>query len=562
MVAGAAGMDAVLLVVAADDGVMPQTREHLEILTLLGVQHGFVALTKIDRVDADARSLAASEVQRFVQGTFLEGKPIVPLSNVTFEGFDPFYEALAALVHGVPPKPLDGLFRLPLDRSFSVQGYGTVVSGIPVRGSARLDDEVVLLPHGVTGRIRGIEVYGRTSDTVLAGQCAALNVRHFDPRMIRRGDTLTVPGFFKPERWFGCTLRLLSHEKLALKHGVSVKFHTGTAEVTATLYAMQGDVMRGGEEHLVQIRTDAPVVAGPGDYFIVRSLSPVQTVGGGMVIESLPGKLRRNRPGVTDDLRQRGQLVQDDRRFVEYCLKTARGLAARDNELAVRVKLPLGRVQAVLEDLASEKVVVSLSPKLLMHQIVAADATRRIAEQIGGFHRESPESPGMTLEQLRTAAGLDHEVLDGLVALLKADGRVVEHKGRFALAEHRATFRDEDVESIETIESLYREQTFAPPSAEDVATRTGLPLREVQRVLRILREHEQLVQVSEGMLFHREAVERARKLLVDYIRKEGRLESVRFKYLLDTTRKFALPLLDYFDRVGVTRRDGNTRYLR
>jgi len=212
MVAGAVGMDAVLLVVAADDGVMPQTREHLDILTLLGVRHGLVALTKVDRVDSESLELARAELDDYLRGTFLEDAPVLPVSSVTGEGFDGFFEALVAMMESVEPKPLDGVFRLPLDRSFSVKGYGTVVSGIPVCGSAKVDDPVELLPQGITGRIRGIEVYGRTSDTVKAGQCAALNVRQLDQRTISRGDTLTVPGYFSAGKWFVCTLRLLPFE--------------------------------------------------------------------------------------------------------------------------------------------------------------------------------------------------------------------------------------------------------------------------------------------------------------------------------------------------------------
>ena len=562
MVAGAAGMDAVLLVVAADDGVMPQTREHLDILTLLGVQHGFVALTKIDRVEPDSRELVRADIRQFVQGTFLEGAPIVPVSNVTGEGFDGFYESLAELVHRVRPKSPDGIFRLPLDRAFSVAGYGTVVSGIPLCGSARVDDEVVLLPQETRGRIRGIEVYGRPSDVVVAGQCAAINVRHLEHGDIHRGDTLTLPDCFRAETWFACTLRLLRHDKLVLPNGVKVKFHTGTSEVGASLYALQSDQMAAGEEHLVQLRTVTPVVAGPGDRFIVRTLSPVRTVGGGMIIESISGKLRRTRPQVCDDLQERARAVDDDTRFVEYCVKTAHSLATRDAEIAFRTKLPLARVQEVLQQLAVLGRVISLGSRLYLHRDTAEETCRRIRALIDDFHRQSPESPGMTWEQLRSAAALDHDVLDGVVALLRAEGRVVEQKGRWASPEHRATFGDQDRELLNRVESLFQQQAFAPPSLEAIAEQTGLALDGIRRAVRILCEHQRLIKVEEGLLFHSEAVARAREILTDFLRREGRLESVKFKYLLDTSRKYAIPLLDYFDRVGVTRRAGNTRFLK
>lgn len=219
MVAGASGIDAVMLVVAADDGIMPQTREHMEILTLLGIEHGLVALTKIDRVDADHLELVRSDLKHFLRGTFLEDAPILPVSNVTGQGYDALIETLAAMVAKIRPKRLDGVFRLPLERAFSVKGHGTVVAGIPISGSARIGDEVVLLPQGEAGRVRRIEVYGRTSEAVKAGQCAAINVGHWEHTTIGRGDTVTLPGYFTPAEWYVCQLRLLPREKLLLKNG-------------------------------------------------------------------------------------------------------------------------------------------------------------------------------------------------------------------------------------------------------------------------------------------------------------------------------------------------------
>jgi len=562
MVAGAVGMDAVLLVVAADDGVMPQTREHLDILTLLGVRHGLVALTKVDRVDSESLELARAELDDYLRGTFLEDAPVLPVSSVTGEGFDGFFEALVAMMESVEPKPLDGVFRLPLDRSFSVKGYGTVVSGIPVCGSAKVDDPVELLPQGITGRIRGIEVYGRTSDTVKAGQCAALNVRQLDQRTISRGDTLTVPGYFSAGKWFVCTLRLLPFEKIALKNGTNVKLHVGTAEVGAAIYAMKGDVIRPGEEHLVQVRTNTPVVAGPGDRYILRTLSPVRTIGGGVIVEGVPGKLKRKRPGTHKDLQQRAQAVLDDGQFVEYCVRTARSLATSDTDVAVRTKLPHDRVEEVLQDLTRRDRILALKPGLHMHSDVAADASGRVLKLVGDYHIRSPESLGITLEELRADSRIDNTVLDGIIGLLKADGRLVDRDDRIAVAGYSPSFQDEDQQLVDTIESLYRDFPFSPPSAGQLVEKTDATPDTVKKILKILREHKKLVQVDQGMVFHSEAVDRAREILIEHIQKEGKLESVRFKYLLDTTRKYALPLLDYFDRVGLLRREGNTRYLK
>ncbi len=346
MVAGASGMDGVILVVAADDGVMPQTREHLEILTLLGIRHGIVALTKIDRVEPEHREGVCADLANFLRGTFLQDSPILPVSNVTGEGFDRFLEALWDLVRKIEPKRTDGVFRMPLDRAFSVQGYGTVVSGIPVAGSAHTGDEVVLLPHNIAGRIRRIEVYGQTSDTVMAGQCAALNVGHWDQRIIRRGDTLALPGYFAPQEWFVCQLRLLPRDKLFLKSGSEVKFHTGTSDVAAMFYPLKGNHMEGGHEDLIQVRTKTPLVAGPGDYFILRTPSPVRTIGGGRIIEAVDRRLKGSRPHVYEDLQERAEAVFDETRFVEYCIRRAESPAQSPQAVAARAKVPHNRLKA------------------------------------------------------------------------------------------------------------------------------------------------------------------------------------------------------------------------
>jgi selenocysteine-specific elongation factor len=560
MVAGASGMDAVILVVAADDGVMPQTREHLDILTLLGIRQGIVALTKIDRVAPAEREGVRSKVAAFLHGTFLETAPILPLSNVTGEGFDPFLGALWDLVRSIKPRPVDGVFRLPLERGFSVQGYGTVVAGIPVSGLAHAGDEVVLLPQNLTGRIRRIEVYGQPADAVLAGQCAALNVGHWDHRTIRRGDTLTVPGFFTPAEWFVCSVRLLPREKLLLKSGAEVRFHTGTSDVAAMFYPLVGNQMQGGAAGLMQVRTKTPVVAGPGDHFILRTPSPVRTIGGGRIVEAVGRRLKGRQPGVLEDLQARAEATGDDRRFVEYCVRRGESAGVGEPALAVRTKIPHAHLHEILGELCARQRILAFPAKLYIHRDTVAEQAGRILELVGVFHRQMPESPGLPLEELRRELSVDKAVLDELLTRLKGDGRLAERNGRLALPAHRSTFRDEDAKLLEAVEALFREKPFSPPGADEVIRQTGAAPEKVRRVLGLLREHGRLVPVAEGLLFHEEAITRAREIVLAHLAKEGRLESVDFKYLLDTTRKFALPLLDYLDRLGLMRRVGNTRF--
>ena len=562
MVAGAAGMDGVLLVVAADDGVMPQTREHLDILTLLGIRHGLVALTKVDRVSAEDAELAREELADFVRGTFLDGAPILPVSNITGQGYDEFYQALQVLVGQITPKATGGVFRLPVDRAFSAPGYGTVVAGIPICGQAHLGDEVVVLPHQLNGRMKRIEVYGRTSETVLAGQCAAVNVGHWESGEIRRGDTVTLPGYFTPDAWFVCRLRLLARDKLRVKQGGEVKFHTGTTEMNAAVYNLEEGELSEPGEYLIQVRTHAPVVAGPGDHFILRSLAPVQTIGGGTIVEAVSHRLKRTRPQLREDLQQRAAAVPDDARFVEYCIRTAPALIADEGQLAARAKVLPQRLKEILAQLTRARKLVGMSAGRYMHRQTAEEACSRVLEIVSRHHAAAPDSPGVGGEQLKQATHWDKPVLDGLIVMLKTEGRLVERNQHLALPTHQATFGQRDAQHLEAVETLFRERAFQPPDAEEITQATGIPLAAVERALKLLREHGRLVWVGQGLLFHREAIDQARQRLIEHIRQEGRLESVKFKYLVDTTRKYALPLLDYFDRTGLLRREGNTRYLK
>jgi selenocysteine-specific elongation factor len=562
MVAGATGMDGVLLVIAADDGIMPQTREHLDILTLLGISHGFVAMTKIDRVGPERIEEVRHDIERLTRGTFLEGSPIQPISNITGDGFDPFIKALQALVKSIQPKPAGGVFRLPVERAFSVKGYGTVITGIPVAGTVRLGDEIVLLPENLTGRVSGLQVYGHDAETAMAGQCAAVNIRHWEAAGVARGSVLTLPGFFTPEMWMACRLRLLEHPECALKNAAKVKFHVGTSEVPGTVYLMEGDRAAPGTEALVQVRLDRPVVAGPCDRFILRLQSPPMTIGGGMVIETTPGRLRRTHPEVLADLRDRAEAVREDSTFVDYCLKTAEAVTATEADLARRAKVLPARLREILKVLAADGRAIPLPVLGYIHRVQAEQSERRILEAMAAFHKASPESPGLSLDELLAATGLAKPLAEAIVARLTAAGKVATRSGRLAVASHRPAVADEDQRAIDQVERAFLDRLFSPPSPEEVAAVTGVAPARAAKAVRLLTEQQKLVQVAPGMLFHRDALARARQIITDYIRKEGQMESVKLKYLLDTTRKFAIPLVDYFDRVGLTRAVGHTRYLR
>jgi len=601
MVAGASGIDGAIFVIAADDGVMPQTREHLDILTLLGVKYGIVALTKVDCVEPERVQNVTAEVKDFLVGTFLEDAPILPVSGVTGQGFDVFYEALQELVGTIEPKRTDGVFRLPVERTFSVKGYGTVVTGIPVAGTAKIGEAMTLFPQGTKGRIKAIQVYKRDSEIAMVGQCAALNVPQWDYKTVKRGNVVTLGEFFQPQQWYLCKLRVLPHIKSPLKNGTKIKFHTGTSEIVATVYLLEESRATAGSECLVQIILNEPVVAAPRDRFILRTLSPVQTIGGGMIVEALSKKLKRKHPQTVQDVKDRAQAVLTDKDFAEYCIKTAEAFAVNETELSIRTKILPERLKAIIAELVQQDKVLYLDSKLYIHTETADNVQKQLLNIVSDFHHSKPESPGLSIEQLldarcrmldaRRESSIEYResriVFDSILRLLISQGKLVERKHRLALSEHRETFSEDEQKLLQSVESLFADRPFNPPKYEEVIEHTAAAPEKVHKILQILIEQERLVRVAQhqlsggerakhkpgfhpddsaaigaGLLFHSEAIEQARQILVSFINKEGRLESVKFKYLLDTTRKFAIPLLDYFDRVGVTRREGYTRYLK
>ena len=562
MVAGATGMDGCILVVAADDGVMPQTREHMDILTLLGVRHGIVALTKVDAVPPERTQAATQEVRQFLLGTFLQDAPILPLSNITGDGFEEFYDALKSLMAAIAPKTAEGVFRVPVERAFSAKGYGTIVAGIPACGSVAIGDEVVLLPQGTKGRVRSVQVYGRDSTQAMAGQCAALNIPQWDPKAIERGNVITMGDYFAPHQWYLCEFKLLDQEKAELKNAAQVKFHTGTSETAASVYLFQDTSLKQGRQCLVQVRLNDPVVAGPRDHFILRSLSPTHTIGGGIIIEAIERRLKRTDAGVLTEIAERARAAAQPKDFIEYCIKTAESFAADERQISLRSKVPPKEVAPLLAQLASDGRILPLSGKAYLHVDTAERVRQHLLEVVREFHRRRQESPGIGREQILTESAVRKEVFDVLIEQLLAQGKLVERKGFLALPEHREQFNDAEQQLLHNVESAFQSQPFNPPDPAEVAGRTRATPAQVQRVLRILIEQQRLVRIDQDLYFHAEAVAAARERLISYIRENGGLESVQFKYLLDTTRKYAIPLLDYFDKIGVTRRVGYTRLLK
>lgn len=571
MLAGVSGIDAVLLVVAADESVMPQTREHFDICRLLGVDVGVVALSKIDLVDAETLELVRLETRELLKGTPLEDAPVAPVSARSGAGLDRLRAALRDVAGAASSRVDAGPVRLPIDRAFTMRGFGAVVTGTLVSGSVRVDMGLDLLPARRRVKVRGLQAHGRRLETAGAGQRVAINLHGVDVGALRRGDVLVTPGSFDTTRRFDAVLTLLPSAR-ALKHGVGVRCHHGTAEALArvsicgpTAAADAGEptfpsALEPGSESFVRIRLDSPLALTRGDRFVLRACSPPMTVAGGRVLDPAPprGRLRSQRGlarlrrlGDADDLAESVVVMVEERGgwgVARPTLIRRLGAVPGAIEPEIDAALVAGRVAAVGDLLVASR---ELQP-----------VRKRLLKLTAEFHAAHPFDPGLPREEARER--LSHraapEVFDHVVAELVAEGALTA-TGHLALASHQIVLSSSDARVRDRMAELFRAAGLTPPDAGAAASTLGASPELVARMLKLLVREGTLIKV-ETLLFHEESL---RRLKDDVARsKPAAAEPVRidvgvFKQRFGVTRKYAIPLLGYLDRERVTRRVGDAR---
>ncbi|MEZ5420221.1 MAG: selenocysteine-specific translation elongation factor [Vicinamibacterales bacterium] len=564
MLAGVGGIDIVLLVVAADESVMPQTREHFDICRLLGIAHGLVVVTKADLVDDEMLALVADDVGQLVAGSFLEGAPIVPVSALSGAGLDRLTQTIADIAGRVPVRDAGGAVRLPIDRAFTLKGFGTVVTGTLASGAVRADDDLDLLPSGRRVKVRGLHVHGGRRDRVTAGERVAANLAAIDVADVARGEALVTPGAFAVTRWADARLSLLPG--VTLKHGARVRVHHGTADWLARVAVTgeAGSIPPGGSAD-VRVRFEAPAVLARGDRIIVRSYSPLVTIGGGVVLDPLPP-----RPGVRTArgvarlaaLAPRPDPLDDRRHALGVMIDAAGARGVRLGELGQRVGAPVAVVSEDVEAAAKAGRVVRGGE----WAVAAAIVERRSAALLAGLaahHASEPLAAGVGLEDARARwfRGLPGAVVDAALAALVARGQLVA-TDVVALPGHRVSLSPEEAALDAWIDARFLDAGLAPPDVAALAGESGRPGAMVDRVLQLMVKGKRLVRVD-TLVFHREVLER----LKDEIRglkagaPAGRatVDVKAFKDTYNVTRKYAIPLLEYLDRERVTRRAGDAR---
>jgi selenocysteine-specific elongation factor len=546
MLAGVSGIDLVLFVIASDESIKPQTREHFDICMLLGIRKGIVVLTKADLAQGDLLELARLEAGEFVRGSFLEDAPMVAVSAATGAGLDDLRAELAKLASAVPEKDASQYFRLPIDRAFAMRGFGTVVTGTLVSGSVRLDQEVELHPARKRVRVRGIQVHGAAVEEATAGQRTALNIAGVDASELTRGMVLAEAGRFDATRHIDCTFELLRSAK-PLKHRAPVHFHAGTAEVEAEIRRIRGtEPIAPGSREYVRLVLSEPLLILPGDRFIVRMFSPVITIGGGVVLDiSAPKRAQPDRLRIleTAPLPERIALLARESRF---------GIGMP--ELVART----GRLEADIKKAASAASVTLLeSPQFwLLDPGWVAAKLEALHEHLKLFHRQNPLLAGASKEELRSKflAGAPPWLLDALLArskTLAADSETIR------LSSHKVALKQDEADATAKIESAFRASGLATPAVHEVLAKSGVDPTRARTLLQLLLRDKRLVRVSDELVFHSTAMQALRTLLAQ--RKGSRFGVPEFKDWTGISRKYAIPLLEYLDRERVTRRDGDAR---
>jgi selenocysteine-specific elongation factor len=544
MLAGAAGIDIVLLVIAADESIKPQTREHFEICRLLGLRSGVIALNKSDLADPDLLDLARLEVAEYVHDTFLESAPVVAVSAKTGQGLPELRRALIGCAEQAQARETSGAFRLPIDRSFTLRGFGTIVTGTLASGTIRVEDEVEVLPSGRRLRVRNLQVHGEKVDCATAGQRTAVNLAGVEATELHRGMTLVPPGLFRTSPAVECRFELLP-SALPLKHRAPIHFHSGTAETEAEVRLLDSlQPLKPGETARIRLLLKEPLPLMPGDRFIARMFSPVVTIGGGTILENTPPPRMRR---VAAAARLRMLETLDIRgRLALYAKEADPGIPLR--EAVARTGVP---PEALLTEASQAGLVILKEEEaLLVPRERILEAAQTLASRIEAFHRSDPLAPGM----LRRQAGLSPALLE---AALAVSPRIVAEGEALRLQSFRVRLRGDEDSALHKMESLFRDGGLTVPAEADVLASSGLDTRRAHAILQILLKQGSLVRVSPDLICHADAVARLKALLQSH---RGQPFSVpEFKEWTGISRKYAIPLLEFLDRLHVTQRQADKR---
>ena len=563
MLAGVGGIDLVMLIVAADEGVMPQTREHLSICQLLGITTGLIVLTKTDLVEPEWIELVTDDIQDFVKDTFLENKPIVPVSAHTGDGLDNLRNTLKKIANQTPVKCETGIFRIPIDRVFTMRGFGVVTTGTLFSGSVAVGEQVEIYPKGIQARVRGLHVHGESVEKSTAGLRTAVNLQGLELTEVFRGDVIGHPGELKTTYMLDVHLEHLADAPRPLKTRNRIRFHSGTAEIMGRISLIGQDLLEPGERSFAQIRLEEPIVVLPRDRFVIRSYSPIITIGGGEILDIMPRKHRRLRSSSMNHLESIYHGDETERLLILLHDARLNGIDLAD--LTGRLTLKQNDINKAVQELSRLNKVKIIDQTSLLALTTAHFETvqKNIFSFLEEYHAKNPLRTGAPREEVRGKAGdLSEKIFGVALRHLSESSEIVENGALLKLSSHSVEI-DETLSDVKTkLESVFKISRFQPPSLENAFSQSGGKGSSNQNALQILIDERVLVRLKDNIIYHLQALNEAENILREHLSHNDEITAAEFRDLLGITRKHAIPLLEYFDTTRITLRVGDKRVLR
>ena len=562
MLAGAGGIDLAMLIIAADDGVMPQTVEHLDILTLLGVKDGLIVITKADTVDPEWLEMMQEEIREKTEGSFLEGKPIVAVSAYTAQGIPELKEMLRELVRQAEEKSMRIPFRLPVDRVFSVEGFGTVVTGTLIEGAINEGDLAELVPSGAQTRIRNLQVHGKDVETAYAGQRVAINLANLKKADIQRGDCVAKPGSVRTSRMLDVRLQNLKDSGRIIKNDSQVHLFHGTAELLAKVVLFGRDELKPGESCYAQLRLTEPIASKNGDRFVIRFFSPLETIGGGVILDDQPRRHKRSDSKIQEILKIRESGSRDDL-TVQILAEFGTRLPTA-SQLVAKLQREEADIQEELYQLCSR----GLAMETLPGRYIAATAVDKVwkdcQDVLGQYHKQNPLHAGIQSAELRQklCKGMDRTCADALIAILHQEGKIRKLGDRYALSDFTVTLTKRQRAIREKLMQIYSTAGIETPITEHVME--GFPSSErgeAKQVLESLLTSGELVLLTPQICLYRKDYDRILEAAKTHFETNDSLTLAQLRDMLNTSRKYAQALVEYFDKIHITKKDGDIHYL-
>lgn len=558
MLAGAGGIDIVLMVIAADEGIMPQSREHLSICELLKIKAGIVVITKADLVDNDWLQLITEDIKGFIKGTFLKDAAIIPVSARTGLNIETLKEKIRDTAVTIKPKLINGLFRLPIDRVFTLKGFGTVVTGTAVSGAISIDSPIEILPSGIKSKVRGLQSHGRSAEKAFAGQRIGINLQGVDRDSLKRGDVVVSSDRFVPTKVADAKLQMLKDTPLVKSRSL-VHFYSGTSETIARIILYDTDEIKAEESCYCQFRLNDPVVLLSGDRYIIRRFSPLETLGGGEILDSRPAK-RKKKEG-TEDLSvfEKGSLKDK----IETKIKKLQLKVCFIHEIEGWIQAEIPEIKSAIELLAKEKKIVKAwhsSEEIVFHMDIFNSFKEMLISHLNRFHKDNPLKPGIPKEELKTKMAVHHGYtashFDILISLTED---VVAEKEILRLRDFKVSLSATDEGIKGKILTTFQGEGFQMPFKSELSQKLSFSEKEINDILKLMTKEGALIRINDSLYMTAKQYDKMISLLRGFFSRKNEMTVAEFRDLLGTTRKYALPLLEYLDSSKITLRVGDIR---